>query len=603
MTLACLEDHLVAASMHYGSLPVLLNLGAIMHARKHYAAALHYYLQVLAVDPSHSLALSNCHALWQALVNATTPITSRHAFLLAGPPTIYLSNGVVVSQPFVPDILTADAMEAIKADIAEAHSRGHRHIALAKLQVAVMHEPNNALLLNDLGAMQFQLGLVTDAIDSFRRALALQPTYVQALNNLATLAQDQGRDDDALELYHQAMAVDPFDAHVRYNVGNTLFHMQRYDRVVRTLVAAFGLDAFLEWTARDKNELGMSGMVSGTEVSDTLLRRLGALVAAMLVAYPSPTTTRFKCIQNVLTRQHGVPFVNQSAFEVLVRSTQKSFDRSWNVFGLALHAMDAMRNTDGVYRAIHETCHRKPSQPSTGDPSPDVVEAQDIADGKPLLFLVMQYYRPSDQARQDELDACLRSNLANDNIAEVHVLLEDPLDLTAVVGLGEQHKLHVAVVHHRLTMRAALEYANTKHPHSWWAIANADIYFDQSLRLFLDGRRLDKNRVVALTRWHFDQALGHATFQPRIDSQDAWIVYPSALPAAMLPHVDFYLGYLRTDSRFVAVLTSFNVSVENWGFHVKAIHVHAAPHRTYTSQHTAWGADQYLLLSLLNWET
>ncbi|ETV79347.1 hypothetical protein, variant [Aphanomyces astaci] len=320
MMLGCLEDHLVAASMERGCVPVLLNLGAMMHARKHYARAFEYYMQVLSLDPSHSIALSNCHAMWHSMTNSYEPSV------------IYLHSGARLDHRLLPEIPTPDDLDALALQAADAHGRGRRHIALAKLTMLVLFQPHNPFVLNDLGAVQFQLGLVGDAIQSFQRALTLHPRYTQALNNIATLAQEQGQNDVALSYYGRAMAVDSTDAHVRYNMGNTLMAMKRYDHVVRMYTLLFGLTEVLHWTASDMAELEDNDR----SLSRQVLQPLGTLVAAMLVAYPAHM--RFNCVQSVLTNEFDVHFRLNTSFEQVVRRTQLAYDRSWNVFGLALQA-------------------------------------------------------------------------------------------------------------------------------------------------------------------------------------------------------------------------------------------------------------------------
>ncbi|RHY89061.1 hypothetical protein DYB37_007525 [Aphanomyces astaci] len=441
---------------------------------------------------------------------------------------IYLHSGAQLDHRLLPEIPTPDDLDALALQAADAHGRGRRHIALAKLTMLVLFQPHNPFVLNDLGA---------------------------------TLAQEQGQNDVALSYYGRAMAVDSTDAHVRYNMGNTLMAMKRYDHIVRMYILLFGLAEVLHWTASVMAELEDNDR----SLSRQVLQPLGALVAAMLVAYPAHM--RFNCVQSVLTNEFDVHFRLNTSFEQVVRRTQLAYDRSWNVFGLALQATRTSQNITILS----------------------------------LVYLAVQYYRTADASRQLELDTCLRSNLANDHIAQVHVLVEGtPGDLTPFVNGHGGSKLHVTVVPDRLTMRAALEYANKTRPHAQWVIANADIHFDSSLRMLVDGPRLPRNQVVALTRWQYNEVLNEVTFHPRIDSHDAWAVYPAGLPRALLPQVDFYLGYLRTDTRFVAALYAYNVSVVNWGFQVRAIHRHTASHRAYTSQHTAWGADAYLLLSLFS---
>ena len=107
-------------------------------------------------------------------------------------------------------------------------------------------------------------------------------------------------------------------------------------------------------------------------------------------------------------------------------------------------------------------------------------------------------------------------------------------------------------------------------PHgSICAVANADIYFDDSLVEILE--KLRRDTVYALLRWDASPD-GSAVLKPRIDSQDTWIFH-SPVRIARNKGMDFEIGRLRSDNRIAATLIDANYRVVNNPLHIKTFHL------------------------------
>ena len=61
-------------------------------------------------------------------------------------------------------------------------------------------------------------GKLADAIDQFREAIRLRPTYVEAYNNLGTALALQGKRAEAVEQFQQALTLQPGYAEARRNL-------------------------------------------------------------------------------------------------------------------------------------------------------------------------------------------------------------------------------------------------------------------------------------------------------------------------------------------------------------------------------------------------
>jgi len=191
--------------------------------------------------------------------------------------------------------------------------------------------------------------------------------------------------------------------------------------------------------------------------------------------------------------------------------------------------------------------------------------------------LVVGSYADPHPARREEFVECLRRNLANPHVGEVHVMIEesapafDPAD-DALAGFAERLTL---VAHgRRLTYEAVFEYANNNLA-GWRVIAaNADIYFDGTLRHL---RTCDlTSTLLCLSRWDV-QPDGSSRFFEHDWSQDAWIFDAPIRPF----RGDFHLGLLGCDNRIAFEARRAGLTLSNPGRSIRAHHLHVTNMRRY----------------------
>lgn len=80
-------------------------------------------------------------------------------------------------------------------------------------------DPNSVHAHSNLGNALRTQGKLEEAAWSCERALAIVPDFMDALNNLAGIRVEQGMFADALALYEKALAGDPRDAELRLSYG------------------------------------------------------------------------------------------------------------------------------------------------------------------------------------------------------------------------------------------------------------------------------------------------------------------------------------------------------------------------------------------------
>src|SRR5262249_52484690 len=139
------------------------------------------------------------------------------------------------------------------------------------------------------------------------------------------------------------------------------------------------------------------------------------------------------------------------------------------------------------------------------------------------MNLLVGFYNDATPARTEEFIECLRRNAANTHIDQITIFIEDstsPAEVQTWHPALKHPKMHLIPTGRRLTFKELFEYANRNLTGTDVVIANADIYFDETLSL-LEQQSLS-GRLVCLSRWDEtpDGTLRHFDAP---DSQDAWI--------------------------------------------------------------------------------
>jgi hypothetical protein len=201
------------------------------------------------------------------------------------------------------------------------------------------------------------------------------------------------------------------------------------------------------------------------------------------------------------------------------------------------------------------------------------------------MVLLTGFYLDPDPARRAELVECLSRNVANDALDAVHVLLEDAADPAALAAAYDPFraaKVHLVAHGRRSTYRDLFDYANRLPAGTVVAVANADIYFDESLRRAASEDLTQ--RLLCLSRWDV-LADGRLALFEHPASQDAWIF---RVPLPAFP-CEFPLGVPGCDNRLAWEASNAGLTVSNPARSVRACHLHHSGVRRYTERQRVAG--------------
>jgi uncharacterized protein (TIGR02466 family) len=92
--------------------------------------------------------------------------------------------------------------------------------------------PQDARGYFNLGTALRDKGALSDAINSYRKAITLFPNYTDAHNNLGETLRDQGDMDAAVKSYQAALALNADHANANYNMAEFLYLAKKYDEAI-----------------------------------------------------------------------------------------------------------------------------------------------------------------------------------------------------------------------------------------------------------------------------------------------------------------------------------------------------------------------------------
>ncbi|CAM9357232.1 unnamed protein product [Discosporangium mesarthrocarpum] len=459
-------------------------------------------------------------------------------------------------------------------------------------------------LLNDLGCTLQQLWQLEEAEEMLKLAIGLKPGYVSAMMNLGVTLQAMSKQQEAETWYREAvrLALPETRDSCLFNLAMLLREQGRLEEVADFLTR--------EMEVPDLESGGWEAAALSVVVMRPHHRKI-------LHGLQARKKMPFILWDEVLRLQSMYPVSSNSLVVVLgLLGKLDRFPQLLQEISGIEPLYTASQETELLPRELHTQIHRQSSAVKQGAASTSQAISADPSRGG--INLVMQYYRPEVEARKEELDMCLRSNLLNPLVQKVHIFLEERdrrqaevvqgvvqetnngdgselkngphgvmSALSAVLdGLGESTAGKAAVVgtlDRRMTFQDAFSYANQELNGEVVILANADIFFDKSLARLGDPETLRmESKLFALAKWEtwsnrtFLRHTGAPSLLPRIDSQDAW-VFRAPVPESVVEGSAFPLGQPRCDGRIARLFVQAGFEVSNPSLSLVAHHVHAPP--------------------------
>ncbi len=203
------------------------------------------------------------------------------------------------------------------------------------------------------------------------------------------------------------------------------------------------------------------------------------------------------------------------------------------------------------------------------------------------IDLYQQFFLHPSEERNSEIKTCLKMNVINPFINKIY-LLNERIYTPEELGV-EDAKITQIPIGSRLKYSDVFHWVNldvTLNSHSGYIIiANADIFFDETVETLLKSDLNQKPTIMAQLRYDFDGTpTGIKIFGPRGDSQDSWI-YHSKYNKELINNkklFNFELGKPGCDNSLLYLFKLLNFSLINDPEAVHCIHYHQTQIRNYT---------------------
>jgi tetratricopeptide (TPR) repeat protein len=123
-----------------------------------------------------------------------------------------------------------------------AHAYGNLDLAISHLRQACLAPRAPAIYSSNLAEMYRQKGMLPEAEDAARRAIAMDATLLSGWNNLGIVLQEAGKLDESRTCLEKVIALNPEWPEAQNNLGNTWRRLGRMDNAERCYRQALSLN-------------------------------------------------------------------------------------------------------------------------------------------------------------------------------------------------------------------------------------------------------------------------------------------------------------------------------------------------------------------------
>ena len=106
----------------------------------------------------------------------------------------------------------------------------------------VLINPKDELVHNNIGVLRHEQGKLDQAIDAYRKAIAINPNYFEGYSNLGVALKEQGNLDQAIDSYRQAITINPDYSEGYNHLGTALKEQGKLNQAIGAYQKAIKVD-------------------------------------------------------------------------------------------------------------------------------------------------------------------------------------------------------------------------------------------------------------------------------------------------------------------------------------------------------------------------
>jgi len=199
------------------------------------------------------------------------------------------------------------------------------------------------------------------------------------------------------------------------------------------------------------------------------------------------------------------------------------------------------------------------------------------------IHLFIQFYIDANPIRQAEIRHCLRANVQNPHITQIH-MLNERIYTNAELGI-QTDKIVQTEMGRRMMYDDVFHYVNNRGIRGYIVIANSDILFDSTLDNVRSSDLHLSKKMYAQLRYEYNPSAPSDSpiFGPRYDSQDVWILHTNfGIAAHQERAFHFPLGKPGCDNKLIYIFWILGYKVLNDPAFIRTLHYHTSQVRNYT---------------------
>ena len=118
------------------------------------------------------------------------------------------------------------------------YKQGRPQQALLEAKSLTQRFPQSSILFNIQGAVMKSLGHFDEAIEAYKKTIAIKPDFAEAYYNMGNTLKEQGKLEEAIETYKKTLAIKPDYAEAYNNIGIALKEQGKPDAAIKAYYKA-----------------------------------------------------------------------------------------------------------------------------------------------------------------------------------------------------------------------------------------------------------------------------------------------------------------------------------------------------------------------------
>jgi hypothetical protein len=200
------------------------------------------------------------------------------------------------------------------------------------------------------------------------------------------------------------------------------------------------------------------------------------------------------------------------------------------------------------------------------------------------IHMFIQFFIDKNNERNNEISQCLKNNIENPYISNIH-LLNEKIFSNSDMGIKCSSKIKQVNIGKRLKFKHVFKYIRLNSLTGYFVIANTDIFFDSTIEHLKISTLHNNKHMFALLRYEYDgkNTENSLLFGPRFDSQDTWIFHSNNMIKKKQENLfNFEFGKPGCDNKIIYIMNILSYEVINDPTFIKIYHYHRSQIRNYS---------------------